>query len=357
MSRESVEIHRGRRSSLHLRRIVRDARWLIGRAPEDGAAQTTAQIFPQVLKRERVGSTGEEISRPQPLTLLEIIPGCRPRAPLVSSTRSPSRLVTSVKHSSTQVLSFSQRLNASEFGQHESMRLMKNGTRSDAPIVGGQPVLVGAFGVEKRGTPILPATRVLRLIVKSIPSNKQQTAIKGDIEQMPVGGEWLHIAPESDEIVFWSSDDIQGCFHVFSLPPAWRRWMILSKPIRVAMPAGKAGVLASNDQLSRGGNAPQAVVSDASRLVWLALAFIPMGWLSAVGVIQHLHRNIISRGRCQRGGLDSDAELVRGKPFPVTLDSCTRWWWKVYVENFDIGKFSAKKWLRKLYTLSRCLRL
>ena len=34
--------------------------------------------------------------------------------------------------------------------------------REDAPIVDGQPVLVGAFGVEKRGTPIPPATRVLR---------------------------------------------------------------------------------------------------------------------------------------------------------------------------------------------------
>ena len=77
---------------------------------------------------------------------------------------------------------------------------------------------------------------------------------------------------------------------------------------------GKAGVLASNDQLSRGGNAPQPVVSDGSRLVWLALAVIPMGWLSAVGVIQHLHRNIISSGR-SRGGLDPDAELVRANPF------------------------------------------
>ena len=84
--------------------------------------------------------------------------------------------------------------------------------REDAPIVDGQPVLVGAFGIEKRGTPIPPATRVLRLIVNVIPSNKQQTAIKGDIEQMPVGGKWLHIALETDEIVLWSSDDIQGCF-------------------------------------------------------------------------------------------------------------------------------------------------
>ena len=62
------------------------------------------------------------------------------------------------------------------------------------------------------------------------------------------------------------------------------------------------------------------VVSDGSRLAWLALAVIPLGWLSAVGVIQHLHRNNISSGRSHRGGLDPDAELVRGKPFPVTLD-------------------------------------
>ena len=137
------------------------------------------------------------------------------------------------------------------------------------------------------------------------------------VEQMPVGGEWLHSALQSDEIVFWSSDDIHGCFHIFSLPPAWRRWMILSKPIRVALPAGKVRVLASSDQLSRGGNAPQHVVSDGSRLIWLAPAVIPMGWLSAVRVTQHLRRNIISYGRFPRVGLRPNAEFVQGKPFPV----------------------------------------
>ena len=40
----------------------------------------------------------------------------------------------------------------------------------------------------------------------------------------------------------------------------------LSKPIRVTMPAGGAGVLTTNDKLSRGGNAPQPVGSDGSRL-------------------------------------------------------------------------------------------
>ena len=97
------------------------------------------------------------------------------------------------------------------------MELLQRGVvveiaREDAPIVDGQPVLVGAFGVEKRGTPIPPATRVLRLIVNAIPSNKQQTAIKGDIEQMPVGDEWLHIALETDEIVLWSSEAFRDVF-------------------------------------------------------------------------------------------------------------------------------------------------
>ena len=25
-------------------------------------------------------------------------------------------------------------------------------------------------------------------------------------------------------------------------------------------------------------------------------------------------------------------------PFPVTFDCSTRWWWKVYVDNFDVGE-------------------
>ena len=110
-----------------IRRIVRDARWLVGRAPEDGAAQTTSQNFTQVLKHKRVGYTGEEVSRPEPLKLFL---GSRPRAPSGSSTRSHSRLVRSEKHSSTQVSSFSQKLNVLEFGQRGCMRLMRSGTRS-----------------------------------------------------------------------------------------------------------------------------------------------------------------------------------------------------------------------------------
>ena len=41
--------------------------------------------------------------------------------------------------------------------------------------------------------------------------------------------------------------------------------------------------------------------------------------------------------------VDPNVELVQGKPFPVTLDSFTRWWWKVYVDNFEIGEIFEQK--------------
>ena len=69
-----------------------------------------------------------------------------------------------------------------------------------------------------------------------------------------------------------------------------------------------------------------------------------MGWLSAVGVIQHLHRNIISSGRCHRGGLDPDAELVRGKPFFLSRWILSRvGGGKSTSTTSTLAKFSAKK--------------
>ena len=74
---------------------------------------------------------------------------------------------------------------------------------------------------------------------------------------------------------------------------------------------------------------------------WSGWHWPPFRWAGCL-VIQHLHRNIISSGRRHQGGLDPDAELVRGKPFPVTLYCSTRWWWKVYVDNFDVGEIFGR---------------
>ena len=120
MSCESVGKNRGRRSSLHFDGLsVTGVGWSHG----------TAQNFTKVLKHKRVGYTGEEVSRPEPLTLLEIIPQLPPAGAVGIVDPPTSRLVTSMKHSSTQVSSFSKKLNVLEFDQHGCMRLMRSGTR------------------------------------------------------------------------------------------------------------------------------------------------------------------------------------------------------------------------------------
>ena len=79
----------------------------------------------------------------------------------------------------------------------ESSREMATGS--------GEPVLVGAFQVEKWNSSPTGHTSAR---FHAIPRKRQQVAIRVDIDQMPVGGEWLLV-----EIV-----------------TTWPRWMILSEP-------------------------------------------------------------------------------------------------------------------------------
>ena len=149
------------------RRIVREARWLVGRAPEDSAAQTTAQNFAEELKHKRLGYTGEEVSLPEPLTLLEIIPGLRPAGAVVvvdPVTLATGEVREALFDPSLVLLPEVERVGVRPARVHATdeewnkigAELLQRGVvlevaREDAPIVDGQPVLVGAFGGEKRG--------------------------------------------------------------------------------------------------------------------------------------------------------------------------------------------------------------
>ena len=147
-------------------------------------------------------------------------------------------------------------------------------------------------------------------------------------------------------MILWSFGDIFGRFHVFSVPVPWRRWMILFKPIRqpVEGSADRKGV-----DHGSGGNAPRDHPSDVRlRRVWLALADIQMGWLSAVGKVQHLHRRMVTAEVLRRGGQVTSAELLRGKLFLVQRPPLPSLVWKVYVVNFDIGEIMTKAKARKL---------
>ena len=166
-----------------------------------------------MLKRKRVSYTGEEVSRPQPLTLLEIIPGLPPAGavgivdPLSIAT---GEVRKALADPSLVLLPESERVGVRPARVHASpeewnkigLELLKRGVvaeaaREDAPVVDGQPVLVGAFGCEKRGTPLPPATRVLRLTVNAIPSNNSRPRSKATSSkcQWEANGFTLHLRP------------------------------------------------------------------------------------------------------------------------------------------------------------------
>eukprot|EP00971_Amphidinium_carterae_P099943 1976251-Amphidinium_carterae.3 len=54
------------------------------------------------------------------------------------------------------------------------------------------------------------------------------------------------------------------------MPTAWRRYMAISKPIRGEL-IGRPG-----------------------ETVYIACRVLPMGWISACGVLQHVHRRLLS---------------------------------------------------------------
>ena len=80
----------------------------------------------------------------------------------------------------------------------------------------------------------------------------------------------------------------------------------------------------------------------------MALAVIRMGWLSAVGKGQHLHRRMVRTGVLSCCGLDPSSELLRGKPFVMQKPPPPSLWSNVYMDSFGIRKNVRGTKARKL---------
>ena len=71
--------------------------------------------------------------------------------------------------------------------------------------------------------------------------------------------------------------------------------------------------------------------------IWIGLRVVPMGWLSAVGVVQYLHRRLCLLPRPWGAALDPKIELRRNVGPPVDASGRHSRWWQLYVDNFDAG--------------------
>ena len=89
-------------------------------------------------------------------------------------------------------------------------------------------------------------------------------------------------------------------FYVFEIPKPWRRWMAFAKPV-------------SRD----------CFVPGSSGQVYLCSKVVPVGWVSATGVTQHIHRRLLTSPLQHLRCLEPVAEVRRDRPLPAELSRTT----------------------------------
>ena len=191
----------------------------------------------------------------------------------------------------------------------------------------GNPLTCGVFGVGKGKTTMMPdgsLAEILRLIANLIPSNEVQEQVIGDNGTLPYPGCWQSLLLESDTIVFWNSEDMQASLFLFKLPPAWGKYFVLSKTF-----------------------GEKVFGQDASQEVHACLTVVPMGWLSATGIVQYLHRRLAQLS----SAVPRSLEVRRDRPPPSDISfSCPRFY-QIYIDNFDEAITSVKTPTVKSYAV------
>ena len=180
----------------------------------------------------------------------------------------------------------------------------------------GQRVLNGMFGVPKSSS-LEDGRPCLRCIMNLIPSNATMVQLEGSVRDLPGVTQYLSISLAEGETIQMFQSDMVSAFYLFRLPEAWHRFLCFN--------------------ITFDGN---EIGKTAGTRFYLSCAVLPMGWTSAVSVMQELSTELLLRG-----GLDSCRQITRSRPLPGWLTSVLAsaskdgaHWWHVYLDNFFSGE-------------------
>eukprot|EP00971_Amphidinium_carterae_P205454 4077458-Amphidinium_carterae.2 len=123
--------------------------------------------------------------------------------------------------------------------------------------------------LEAEAIPFSPITVGGKPVLNGLFSNALQQPILGDMGLLPHHSMWSSLSLPRGQVLLWSSEDLKCAFYLFSLPPCWRPYMAISTQV------------------------PGHLLGSSESWVYLSVRVLPMGWLSACGVIQHVHRRLI----------------------------------------------------------------
>ena len=167
----------------------------------------------------------------------------------------------------------------------------------------GHYVVNGAGGVLKEKEVNGKKLQLQRFISILVPTNEHTIQLPGEQDSLPYIGQLTGVLLNEGEKMVISSEDFTSAFNLFAVPKSWLPHFAFAKKVDASAFGGRRGVM-----------------------VRPALAVIPMGWKSAVTLIQAAVRQIVFK----RAGIPIMTSVEKGKALPEG-DTMT----VVYLDNFD----------------------
>ena len=178
--------------------------------------------------------------------------------------------------------------------------------------IGNCRVLNGLFGVGK-GKFLPDGREIQRVIMNLIPSNSVLEQARGSMSGLPSITQYLSLVLDHDEEVRLFQSDMSSAFYLFALPPQWSRFLCFN----LRFDGADIGMT-------------------PGQYFYLGCGVIPMGWSSAVSIMQEIADRLTVIGR-----LPDDRKVRRDYPLPPWLVDTLREsksrgssWFHVYLDNF-----------------------
>ena len=297
----------------------------IDEKPDKGGVPRTHQGgWEEELKKLRVSYTGEVIEKASAITLEQILPGLpEPQhgglVDLIEvvDDKMKKKLLNPQGMLKRDIMGeIPQPKVMCEQEEWERVVLAMHERQLVAPVkafpkVEGVKVLNGAFGVVKPDKLTDSGKPVLRMIMDLRGSNAVMDQLDGDLSTLTGAACFQKIVVEQDETLLISGDDLTSAFYLFRLPPGWAELLVLERPV------------------------PRALFEPgAEGMTYVGVTVLPMGWSSAVAVMQNAHRQLALRCEMNGGaGLKPLAEIRRDAIFP-DLEEVPGW--TIYLDDTTI---------------------
>ena len=322
--------------------------WEASKVFVDDTSETTDKLvkapdsgdWDSKIDKMRISYHGEVVEKAQALTLEQILPGLPPpgfggKVPLVELCEGEvQHLLLHPEEALLEGLDLPQKMPKPKVMADEEEweriggELFRRGLVrpvEHCAQLDGKKILNGAFGVVKPNKTTPSGKEVLRLIMDFRACNAVTRIIEGDVRTLASAPALQPIVMPSGSVLRLSAEDLVSAFYLFSLPEEWSQLMCFEKKISW-----------------------RSLGQDRPGSTWIGACVLPMGWSSAVGVMQHAHRRLALRSPFQGGaGLLPEMEVRKDTVFPV-LEVEGSAIWSLYLDDTNILELIDKKVAKSL---------